>query len=106
MARDLKLYAFGHHPDLSLDFCIEVDDLVGYAYDVRLGLNVMPGRIKERSQWPFWGRLSHALRFAREQGDRLDDMARAAIPTLRRLEAYALRRDDAPRTALPHEIGA
>jgi hypothetical protein len=48
---------FGHHPEPDFDFAIEADDLQGVAYDVIVGL---------ASQWPFWGRLSRALRVGRK----------------------------------------
>jgi hypothetical protein len=48
---------FNHHPDPEIDFEIECGDLEGEAYDVKVGLV---------SQWPFWARLSRALRFGRE----------------------------------------
>lgn len=80
-----KLGPFGHHPEVSTDFCIEVDDLEGYAFEVRQGLNFVPGH---RSQWPFWGRLSRALSFAREATE-LDDLARSAAAELPVLDLYA-----------------
>jgi hypothetical protein len=49
---------FGHHPEPDFDFAIEADVLHGMAYDVSVGL--------ASSQWPFWGRLSRALRLGRE----------------------------------------
>ena len=97
-AAAMRLGPFQHHPEIDFDFCIEVEDLTGYAYEVRTGMNFMPG---QRSQWPFWTRLSRALRFARTDADHLDDQSRAAIPLLHSLEDYALRRDDRPITALP-----
>jgi hypothetical protein len=82
---DTSLGLFGHHPDKSADFCIEVEDLEGYAFEVRNGMNHLPGY---RSQWPFWGRLSRALGFARTEAD-LDEIAQRAVPMLHRLEPYA-----------------
>lgn len=77
---------FGHHPDYSTDFCVEVDDLQGYAYEVRHGINFLPNH---RSQWPFWGRLSRALMFARENIEHLDGIALKAKELLLSLEGYA-----------------
>ena len=48
---------FDHHPEPEIDFEIECEALQGEAYDVKVGLV---------SQWPFWGRLSRALRVGRE----------------------------------------
>ena len=78
-------HVFGHHPDPSTDFCIEVDDLQGYAYEIRHGLNFIP---RHRSQWPFWGRLSRALKFSREARN-LDEIAVKAKAALVSLDASA-----------------
>lgn len=44
------------HPDPEIAFEIELDIIQGEACDVSAGL---------RSQWPFWARLSRALRVGR-----------------------------------------
>src|SRR5947209_19504588 len=49
-----QLGRFKHHPDLSTDFCCELESLEGYVEDIRAG---------GRSQWPFWARLSWLLKF-------------------------------------------
>lgn len=51
------LQTFGHHPEAEFDFAIEAEALEGMAYEVSVGL---------ASQWPFWGRLSQALRLGRQ----------------------------------------
>ena len=81
---------FGHHPEPSFDFCIEIDDMEGYAYDLSVGLNFVPGH---RSQWPFWSRLSRLLRFVNSgQAAALDEDAQRAIPAVHELEGKALGR--------------
>lgn len=52
-----ELKTFGHHPEADFDFAIEADALEGLSYEVNIGL---------ASQWPFWGRLSRALREGRD----------------------------------------
>lgn len=52
MTETQALGVFGHHPESSIDFSIEVEALVGMAYDVCVGI---------ASQWPFWARLARAL---------------------------------------------
>jgi hypothetical protein len=54
---DAALCKFGHHPEAEIDFSVEVEALEGMAYEVKVGL---------ASQWPFWSRLSQALRIGRE----------------------------------------
>lgn len=44
------------HPDPEIAFEIELEILEGESFDVAAGL---------RSQWPFWARLSRALRVGR-----------------------------------------
>jgi hypothetical protein len=73
---------FGHHPEAEIDFSIEADNLTGMAYDVRVGL--------ADSQWPFWGRLSRALRLGRE--NRWYGQP-SLQPYLRGLEPYAQGKD-------------
>ncbi len=34
----MNLGKFGHHPDPAIDFCVEVDCLIGMEYDARVGL--------------------------------------------------------------------
>lgn len=29
---------FGHHPDPALDFCVEVEEIQGLVYDVKIGM--------------------------------------------------------------------
>ena len=93
MDRNRDFRGFGHHPDPSEDFAAEVGELAAYARDVRDGLNHVRGG---RSQWPFWGRLSRALRFARERGDGLGTAARPALAMILRLGAHALGLDGGP----------
>lgn len=33
---------FGHHPDPAIDFCIEVDELQGMAYNRKIGFDAEP----------------------------------------------------------------
>ena len=86
--------SFGHHPDPSTDFCIEVEDMEGYAYELSVGLNHVAGH---RSQWPFWGRLSRLLAFVRSDAfESLDEIAQRAHPAVYGLEHKALSKE--PRT--------
>jgi len=75
-----QLGRFKHHPDLSTDFCCELESLEGYVEDIRAG---------GRSQWPFWARLSWLLKFLRE-GPLLDEIAERARPLAFELEGRAM----------------
>lgn len=55
----MKLATFDHHPDPDIDFGVEAEVLEGMAYDVSVGMS---------SQWPFWGRLSRALKLGGDNG--------------------------------------
>lgn len=78
------LAQFGHHPDPSTDFCIEVESLQGWSTDMRAG---------RRSQWPFWGRLSRLLRFIKSpEFAALDEIAQRAKPIVLGLEQSAQER--------------
>lgn len=77
----VELGPFGHHPDPATDFCCEVEALEGEAEDVRLGL---------RSQWPFWPRLSRALRAVRLNEIAHDAWTPGAINTLCQLEGRVI----------------
>lgn len=79
---------FGHHPDPSTDFCVEVETLEGWAEDVKAGT---------RSQWPFWGRLSALLRFVRsDEFADLDEIAQRAKATVFELEGRVTGAPPAP----------
>lgn len=74
-----ELGIFGHHPDPSTDFTIEVEALEGLMVEVRARL---------RSQWPFWGRLSRLLRFVRSPAfAALDSIAQRARPAVLTMES-------------------
>jgi hypothetical protein len=75
---DDKLGIFGHHPDPSTDFTIEVESLEGTMVEVRARL---------RSQWPFWARLSKLLRYVRSpEFEGLDAIAQRAKPAVLTME--------------------
>lgn len=83
------LQAFGHHPEADFDFAIEVEALEGMAYEVGVGMS---------SQWPFWGRLSQALRLGRAG----DWFGRPDLePVLRGLEHTLSARDTNPKAGAP-----
>jgi hypothetical protein len=77
---EAALNRFGHHPDLSTDFCCEVETLQGWVHDIRSGL---------RSQWPFWGRLSRLLKFCRGPAfEELDEIAKRARPAVQAMGVW------------------
>ena len=39
MPTEAPLARFGHHPDPAIDFCIEVEDIEGMAYNVKVGFH-------------------------------------------------------------------
>lgn len=79
-----KLALFGHHPEPAIDFCIEVEALEGWAYELKVG---MRNDLKS-----FWGHLSRLLRFGREQANMIqaDTCAPQALEAARGLEKLVL----------------
>lgn len=96
MASEPKLAFFGHHPDASTDFCIEVESIEAMAHNACIFLE--DGFTKYGSEKEFWGHLMRALRWANKT-DVADDYVIRARDDLRTFERRFFAGEFDPRPA-------